>query len=116
MGLVLEQWAFLKDVAKLIDYIASKTYIATAGEIWRTEYQQKHNVATGVSKTMNSNHLRRLAIDLNFFDKNLKVIETPQDVGDYWETLNPKNMWGGNYIRHGISKSFRDLPHFERRV
>jgi hypothetical protein len=31
-------------------------------------------------------------------------------VGDHWESLDPKNSRGGNW------KSFKDLPHFERRV
>ena len=30
--------------------------------------------------------------------------------GDYWESLNPKNSWGGSWA------SFKDVPHFERRV
>ena len=60
---------------------------------------------------MASNHLRKCAIDLNFFrdgkliyDKNLLL-----EVGTYWESLNPKNSWGGNW------NSFKDVPHFERR-
>jgi hypothetical protein len=61
---------------------------------------------------MNSIHLKRCAIDLNFFKDGKiiwdKVILAP--IGTYWESLHPKNRWGGNF------KSLVDCPHFERNV
>jgi peptidoglycan L-alanyl-D-glutamate endopeptidase CwlK len=61
---------------------------------------------------MNSIHLKRCAIDLNFFKDGQiiwdKGILAP--LGAYWETLNLKNRWGGNF------KSLVDCPHFERNV
>jgi len=112
MSLVTEQAAFLLDVCKLIVYSSDKGFQVTGGELFRTAEQQAIYVKTGKSKTMNSNHLKRLAIDLNFilagelcYDK-VKL----QDIGNYWEKLNPKNSWGGNW------NSFKDMPHFERRV
>jgi len=30
-------------------------------------------------------------------------------LGEYWQSLHPKNSWGGFW------KSFKDVPHFERR-
>ena len=50
--------------------------------------------------------------DLNFF-KDGKIIwdkTTLAPVGAYWESLHPKNRWGGNF------KSLVDCPHFERNV
>jgi hypothetical protein len=31
-------------------------------------------------------------------------------IGKYWESLHPKNQWGGFW------KSFKDVPHFQRTV
>lgn len=60
---------------------------------------------------MNSNHLRRLAIDLYFF-RDGKLVSSPEELkelGTFWESLHPKNRWGGNW-------KFVDCPHFERNV
>jgi hypothetical protein len=117
MSLVQEQAAFLKDVAKLIEYASSRDFIVTGGELYRTAEQQDIYVKTGRSKTRNSNHLRRCAVDLNFFieeNGTLKLtyeIDKLKPIGDYWESLSPgKNSWGGNW------SSFKDVPHFERRA
>jgi hypothetical protein len=59
---------------------------------------------------MDSIHLKRCAIDLNFF-KDGKIIwskEILSPLGAYWETLHPKNRWGGNF------SNLVDCPHFER--
>jgi len=102
-----DQWAFLIDAAKLINYINVWGWSASGGELWRTKEQQKIYVKKGLSQTMNSKHLDKLAIDLNFFDKG-KLIECPASIGKYWCDLNPKNEWGGNW------KSFKDSGHFQR--
>jgi peptidoglycan L-alanyl-D-glutamate endopeptidase CwlK len=61
---------------------------------------------------MNSNHLRRCAIDLNFFLNGTLIYDTTilKPLGDYWVSLDSKNDWGGFW------KSFKDVPHFERKV
>lgn len=112
MSLVNEQAAFLLDAAKLIQKATELGFTVTGGELARTPEQQAIYVKTGRSKTMASNHIKRCAIDLNFFrdGKLCYDIPTLKPVGDYWESLNPKNSWGGNW------KSFKDVPHFERRT
>lgn len=112
MSLVKEQSAFLQDFAKLLTFAFSGGFDVTAGELWRPEEMQKIYFKAGKSKTMDSNHLRRLAGDLNFFlnGKWVQDKATLQPIGDYWESLNPKNRWGGNF------KKFLDTPHFERNV
>jgi hypothetical protein len=112
MSLVAEQAAFLLDVAKLINKATEMGFVVTGGELFRTAEQQQIYMKTGRSKTMNSLHLRRCAIDLNFFKGGKLTYDVAllKPVGDYWESLNPKNQWGGNW------KSFKDVPHFERRV
>jgi hypothetical protein len=61
---------------------------------------------------MNSIHLKRCAIDLNFFKDGKLIWDREQlaPIGAYWQSLNPKNRWGGNF------KTLVDVPHFERNV
>jgi hypothetical protein len=112
MSLVTEQAAFLLDVCKLIEKANELGFTVTGGELFRTLEQQQLYIKTGRSKTMNSMHLKRCAIDLNFFvdgklTYDVKVL-TP--LGQYWESLSPKNQWGGFW------RSFKDVPHFQRTV
>jgi hypothetical protein len=112
MSLSDEQAAFLLDACKMIQYATEQGFKVTGGELFRTAEQQAIYVQTGRSKTLNSNHLKRLAIDLNFF-KDGQIIwdkATLAPIGAYWEAINPKNRWGGNF------KSLVDCPHFERNV
>ena len=123
MSLVLAQHEFLQDVAELIRYATSKGFLVTGGELYRTAEMQKLYVQAGRSKTMRSQHLQRLAIDLNFFKKqpdgSLKLIQTRdelKELGDFWEKLRASNRWGGSWrglVEKGKS-SFVDCPHFER--
>lgn len=112
MSLSQEQAAFLLDACKLIQYATEQGWTVTGGELFRTPEQQEIYLKTGRSKTMASNHLKRCAIDLNFFKDGKLVWDKTQlaPIGAYWESLNPKNRWGGNF------KSLVDVPHFERNV
>lgn len=112
MSIILAQHEFLLDVCLLVRQATSYGFVVTAGELWRPPEMQQIYVKTGRSKTMKSKHLERLAVDLNFF-KNGKYIQSYNElveVGKFWESLNSKNRWGGNF------SSFKDLPHFERRI
>ena len=111
MSMVAEQSAFLLDACKLITKATELGFTVTGGELYRTTEQQEIYMKTGKTKTMASNHLKRCAIDLNFFKDGKLVYDIPtlKPVGDYWESLNPRNSWGGNW------SSFKDVPHFERR-
>jgi peptidoglycan L-alanyl-D-glutamate endopeptidase CwlK len=110
LGIRKEQVEFLLDVVKLITFVHESGLEVTGGELHRTQEQQEIYFKTGRSKTMNSNHLKRLAIDLFIFRKGELILSKPklQFIGDFWEKLNQKNRWGGNY------KTFQDTPHFER--
>lgn len=112
MSLVVEQAAFLQDVCKLVQYATQQGWTVTGGELYRTPEQQEIYLKTGRSKTMASNHLKRCAIDLNFFKDGKLVWDKVQlaPLGSHWESLHPKNRWGGNF------KSLVDVPHFERNV
>ena len=112
MSAVKEQAAFLLDVARLINKATELGFQVTAGELYRTPEQQEIYVKSGRSRTMNSLHLQRRAVDLNFFkDGKLcydKVVLAP--LGAYWESLHPLNSWGGNGVK------LVDTPHFSRGV
>ena len=115
MSLVHEQFEFLKDIAKLLEYIedycrrtpADDAF--TAGEFWRPDVAQQWYLKMGLSKASRSKHQDRLALDLNYISgRKLKVV--PEEVGAFWESLSPKNVWGGRW------KSPYDPGHFERRI
>lgn len=120
-----KQIIFTLNISYLIAYANSIGIGLTFGEAYRTKNQQKLyyygltiddnndiKKTSRKSKTMNSNHLRRLAVDFNFFidGKLIYDKEKLQCLGDYWEELDKNNKWGGNY------KSFTDTPHFEMRT
>lgn len=109
MSRVAEQAAFLLDVCKLVQFATERGYVVTGGELARPVEMQEIYVKTGRSKTMRSKHLDRLAIDLNFF-KDGKLTYDTEEIGRYWMSLDPKNSAGMFW------KSFKDAPHFERRV
>jgi hypothetical protein len=107
MSLRDEQSAFARDIVRLLLYAGEQGFEYTFGEFERPIEMQRLHMAAGRSTTMNSNHLRRCAADIYFFrDGNLTY--DIADLGRYWESLHPKNRWGGNW------KTFKDLPHFER--
>ncbi len=116
MSLLREQSTFLLHVAELIQKASELGFYASGGELYRTSEQQALHVKNGRSNTMNSQHLKRLAVDLNFFkaapDGMLKLtydVEELRALGEFWEGLDTANRWGGNWT------SFKDTPHFERR-
>lgn len=111
---VQEQAKFTQDIIKLISWCFDNGYAVTCGEFLRTPLQQAEYLRTGRSKTMKSNHLDKRAADLNFFrlsdGKFLTSKEEIAPIGAFWETLDTKNRWGGNF------NSILDCPHFERNV
>ena len=112
MSLREEQEKFTRDVVKLLTWAFSMGYEVTLGEAFRTPEQQAIYVRDGRSKTMNSKHLNRCAIDIFVFKegKLLTTKEEMQPVGNTWEGLSKENRWGGNF------SGFVDIPHMERNV
>lgn len=117
-ALLDSQMAFVLDIRKLLAKAEELGYQITFGEAQRTIEQQQLYVKSGRSKTMDSEHLNRRAMDFNIF-KNGKLCNRAEvkPLGDFWESLNPLNRWGGNWrglVDSGKS-TFIDVPHFERR-
>lgn len=110
-----KQSIFLLNAAKLIIWAFENGYELTGGELLRTKDQQmlyfegktlekygfdiKVVPAKKLSKTMNSQHLNKLAIDLNLFvgDKYVSDKESHRPLGEYWKSLHPQNVWGGDW-------------------
>lgn len=116
MSLVHEQAAFLQDVADLIRKAKELDLVVTAGELYRTHEQQVLYYRRGRSRTLNSQHMKRLAIDLNFFERGadgaLQLVSSGPAItqlGAWWEDRSPSNRWGGSWT------TFKDPAHFERR-
>lgn len=111
MKLSETQQIFTKNVASLIAYADMIGIGLTFGHAYRDLDTQKRLVKEGKSKTLNSYHLKRLAVDFNFFINGKLVYDKYKltELGAFWEGLHPKNKWGGNF------KSFTDTPHFEMR-
>lgn len=114
MKFVDEQWAFLLDVAKLINFANEKGYILTGGDLYRSIEQAKFNAEAGTG-IVDSLHTRRLAIDLNLFIGGIYVgidkeddVEQYRPLGEYWKSLSVLNRWGGDF------KKRKDPNHFER--
>lgn len=115
-SMVDQQWIFLQHLAKLITWAADHGYVLTEGEGWRPPEMQKIYVSTGKSQTMLSKHLDRLAQDYNIF-RNGVLLNSWEDIkplGDYWESLDPLNTWGGDFNKNDKKDGFIDCPHFER--
>ena len=111
MSLRTEQSHFAVDLVALLSWATSKGYEYVIGEVQRTPEQQKLYVDSGRSKTLASLHLKKCAADIFFF-KDGKLLATKEEVqplGNEWESYNPANSWGGNW------RSFKDVPHFERK-
>lgn len=101
------QEAFARNVAKLINFINANGYQCTIGETFRTKEQAALDAKLGIG-IKDSNHMYRLAIDLNIFKagKYLNKTEEYKFAGVFWESLNRANEWGGRWKR-------ADANHFE---
>lgn len=99
MGLRTEQSEFMKDLGKLLEYAHKMGYELTGGDLWSKPEYRAHK--------SNSQHYKKLAIDLNLFvgGRYQSSSEYHQPLGEFWESLNPKNRWGGRY---------HDGNHYER--
>ena len=92
-----KQVLFVQNVAKLIQFAFSACeYELTAGEFYRTPEQQARDYASGLSKTLDSQHTKRLAVDFNLFING--IIQTDKSkfkvLAEFWINLHPNNKAG----------------------
>lgn len=100
MPLSEKQRRFPLMIAGLVDFAYKNGYELTFGEAYRTEEQQKLYLEKGLSKTMNSKHRDRLAVDFNLFKDGCYITDKNKYrfLGERWESLGGR--WGG---RFGVS-------------
>ena len=121
MSLSRAQGEFSENLGKLIKfiYLEAETwehpegYYCSIREVQRFPERQKKLVEEGLSKTLNSDHLKSLAVDIVLFDEEtgqyLRKLEDYKQFGKYWKYLHEKNYWGGDW------KSPSDGNHFGRK-
>ncbi len=99
MTLSEKQRKFTWLVSRLIEWAYDMGYEITLGEALRTPEQQALYVKAGKSKTMNSKHLEKLAIDLNLFVDGEYRTDKPsyEPLGEYWKKLDSECVWGGDW-------------------
>lgn len=113
MKLGEHQEAFSRDLCKLLAEGFARGYEARIGEVMRTPEQQALNVQNGASKTMNSMHLKKCAVDIHWTKNG--VVCYPEELGRYWEGLSTFNRYGGNFDKDWTkADNFKDAPHYER--
>lgn len=100
MNLHERQATFAKNAATLIGYIFLKNYTMTFGEAYRTPEQAALYAAKGIG-IKDSLHCQRLALDINLFKDGAYLADTQSYalVGEFWESLNKCNRWGGRFPR-----------------
>jgi len=125
MTLREKQSIFAKNICKLIIWTFDNGYEITLGEAYRTNDQQllyfygytldsDENslklIKTGQkSKTMNSYHLSKCALDINLFidGKYVSDKDSFKPLAEYWKTLHPNNVsgydWGWDFNHFQMS-------------
>lgn len=99
MAETAKQKTFALNASKLIQFIFSQGYTCTLGEAFRTPEQAAIYAFAGIG-IKNSQHCKRLAIDLNIFSPGGLYLTNSDDYrvfGEYWESLDSANRWGGSF-------------------
>jgi peptidoglycan L-alanyl-D-glutamate endopeptidase CwlK len=111
------QNTFSANLSALINAIHVSGMTCSMGECYRTSEQQEIYIKQGKSKTNNSMHCLRLAVDINIFINGQLIAEAEKlaALGKYWRDLHPQNRWGGDWNKNGNTKDekFVDFFHFE---
>lgn len=119
MTLGEHQEAFTRSMVGLIQEAWKQGFQVRMGEVLRPVEMQQIYVKSGRSKTMDSQHIKKCAVDLVLLiDGQVCSRLEVKPLGDWWEAQDPRNRWGGNWrglVDSGKS-SFVDVPHFERQT
>lgn len=91
---------------RIIDNPSMKGLYLKVNQWNRTFAEQKKLFKEKRTKTLNSKHLKGLAVDLLFMKSGKPLYESPlyEIMGNYWEGIG--GVWGGSW-------KFRDVFHFE---
>ena len=116
MKLSDQQKEFTLNIAKLILYAYDNNYTLSFGEAYRPQEMQVLYFKQGKTKTLNSLHKERLAVDFNIFLNGILTYNFMdiKKLGVYWCSLSDFNVWGGDFNKNGILDGFVDTPHFQQ--
>lgn len=99
--MVEKQNEFASRVAKLILWATYKGYQVSFGEAFRPEWvaEEYKKKGMGIARSL---HTDRLAVDLNFFHKNMLLLTVADllPIGEFWESLSTPELpsyWGGRF-------------------
>lgn len=103
MALQDKQTLFAQLAAKLILHIFDSGYQCTLGEAYRTPQQAALDAQAGTG-IKNSEHIKRLAIDLNLFKDGAYLTDSAEykPFGDWWKAQSADGCeccWGGDFTR-----------------
>ena len=116
------QKEFCFDISRLIQYIwdyDGGIYTCTFGDAYRdprSHGKMGEKMVTEDGKKVYgrpmSAHKQRLAVDLNVFKDGQyqTTTEAHRPFGEYWESMHPDHVWGGNFGAGG-----QDGNHYSRR-
>lgn len=101
MTLGQKQRLFTRLVGQLIGWAYANGYELTWGEAYRTPEQAALHAAAGKGIS-NSNHTRRLAVDLNLFVNGEYRTDSRdhEPLGLHWEAMSTPELqccWGGRF-------------------
>lgn len=104
MTLRQKQSAFAFLSARLMIFMHQTGYEFTYGETYRSPQEAErlyklYKAGRGPRASLNSEHTKKLAIDLNLFKdgKFLKSTEAHKMFGEWWENQHINCRWGGRY-------------------
>src|SRR5271157_2554139 len=114
LNLLTKQQIFALKTAYFIEYLNSIGYKVTFGETYRTKEQAEIYAKEGLG-IVHSQHCERLAVDLNLFDLDDKLLTTFDELkqfGEHWEQNGAEFKWCGHFHKSD-GTPFYDLCHFE---
>ena len=109
------QFEFTIMQARLVLFAKECGFNLSLREVWREGRRQLELFNAGLSKTMNSQHLKSLAADFVMF-RDGDPVEAGDDpdwltLGEYWEHLG--GTWGGRWDMSSAPGQQPDAGHFE---
>lgn len=115
MRLLHQQQKFSLTLALFIIEIESMGYHCILGELLRTEHQQAEYYRKKLSKTMDSNYLKKIAIDIYIF-KNGVLLSTFEKLNPFyniWQSLHKNARCGCDWNNNGLKDGVFDAYHYE---
>lgn len=99
MTLSQKQWRFSYLLSLLIKWTYENGYTISMGHGYRTKEEQLAYYNSGASKVKVGKHPKCLAQDINLWKDGKYLTETPdyKPPGDYWKSLDPECVWGGDW-------------------